>query len=280
VMVDVGALPPGNYTVGISDPSVIGGASVTGAGLANPNGQTPSQPAPAQATPPTPPTVGNAGAIAPSGAATPVGNGNASNNTSTNQGNVSNNQPAPTTKDATIAGPNANGAGTLNQIGTITVDQSGTGRMQQRVESAQVRNVVGQAIVLYSQNASSPETLPADLGLTKPVLPLVPRNISDLTKSVAALESQHINLKQTMNIVDATDVEGSYLESLLEPGQPQCIKEKSKTWPWNDAAATRPWRNAALDSKSSLDDAVAYSETSFRPALGLAGQAFTVDLQK
>jgi hypothetical protein len=54
-------------------------------------------------------------------------------------------------------------AATLNQIGTITVDQSGTGRMQQNIESMQVRNVVGQAIVLYSQSGSPKTTLPANL---------------------------------------------------------------------------------------------------------------------
>ena len=35
-----------------------------------------------------------------------------------------------------------------HRIGTITVNQIGTGRMQQKVEGMQVRNVVGQAIVL------------------------------------------------------------------------------------------------------------------------------------
>jgi hypothetical protein len=50
----------------------------------------------------------------------------------------------------------------LNQIGIITVDQSGTGRLQQTVESMQVRNVVGQAIVLYSQGGPQ-TTLPANL---------------------------------------------------------------------------------------------------------------------
>ena len=55
------------------------------------------------------------------------------------------------------------GSGTLSQIGTITIDQSGTGRMQQRVEGVQVRNVVGQAIVLYSHGGSPQTTLPANL---------------------------------------------------------------------------------------------------------------------
>jgi hypothetical protein len=54
----------------------------------------------------------------------------------------------------------------LHQIGTLTVDQSGTGRMQQVVEGIQVQAVVGQAIVLYSQNAPNANqqtTLPSNL---------------------------------------------------------------------------------------------------------------------
>jgi hypothetical protein len=74
-------------------------------------------------------------------------------------------------RDAAAAGQNATsptgGTGvsgvTLNHIGTITIDQSGTGRMQQTVESMRVRNVVGQAIVLYSQGGSPQTTLPANL---------------------------------------------------------------------------------------------------------------------
>jgi len=53
--------------------------------------------------------------------------------------------------------------GTLGDIGTLTVDQSGTGRMQKTVESLRVRNVVGQAIILYSQGNSGQPTLPANL---------------------------------------------------------------------------------------------------------------------
>ena len=47
---------------------------------------------------------------------------------------------------------NAN-SGASTPIGTLVVDQTGTGRLQQKVESLQVRSVVGQAIVLYSQTA-------------------------------------------------------------------------------------------------------------------------------
>jgi hypothetical protein len=54
----------------------------------------------------------------------------------------------------------------LNQIGTLTVDQSGTGRMQTVVEALQVQDVVGQAIVLYSQAADQQNTLPPNLDPT------------------------------------------------------------------------------------------------------------------
>jgi hypothetical protein len=214
VMVDVGALPPGNYTVGISDPSVIGGAAVTGAGAANPNVQSPSQLAPPRAPAPATPngaTPAPAGAgqpqgnlpprsasiprtilaqvsaagetenaltnsaatdsIPPTGQATPsttpatgeavpsttpaTGNVNPSTSTPTGRSSVNDAQQAELAKQAAAAGRGA-GNTTMNRIGTITVDQSGTGRMQQKVEGMQVRNVVGQAIVLYSQAASSP----------------------------------------------------------------------------------------------------------------------------
>jgi hypothetical protein len=145
VMVDVGALPPGSYLVGIADPSVIGGAAVTGGSAANPNVQTPTA----------------AGGTAPIAAAPAPGTVNPSNSTPTNPSITA--QQSQNPKEAVGPGPVGGAAGTLNQIGTITVDQSGTGRLQQRVESAQVRNVVGQAIVLYSQSNSSPTTVPANL---------------------------------------------------------------------------------------------------------------------
>jgi hypothetical protein len=190
VVVDVGALPPGNYSVGISDPSVIGGAAVTAPAAANPKVQSPA------------PTRGNGGATvpndvvpAPNGASQPQGSlppasgrliprsilaqvvSTAEPATAPNSSGNSV-DPVPPTGEAGPSAvpptgrPNAdntqqsnvsNGPVTLNQIGTLTVDQSGTGRMQQKVESAQVRNVVGQAIVLYSQNASGQKTASADV---------------------------------------------------------------------------------------------------------------------
>jgi hypothetical protein len=208
VMVDVGALPPGNYTVGISDPSVIGGAAVIGTGAVRPNVQTPSvTPGSAGINPPqnnSNTAVGTSGqsttadgndpgaaaagiTIPPTGqtrplttpptgqvrplTAPPTGQVNPSSTTPTGQSSVNNAQRAQMARDAAGAGqnvasstggPGASGA-TLNHIGTITIDQSGTGRMRQTVESVQVRNVVGQAIVIYSPGGSPQRTLPANL---------------------------------------------------------------------------------------------------------------------
>jgi len=53
-----------------------------------------------------------------------------------------------------------------NQIGTLTVDQSGTGRLQQVVEGMQVRDVVGLAVVIYSQTSAPQNTLPPNLDPT------------------------------------------------------------------------------------------------------------------
>jgi hypothetical protein len=52
------------------------------------------------------------------------------------------------------------GIGPLITIGTLTVDESGTGRMQQPVEGVQVQHVVGQAIVIYMQQVPAGTTLP------------------------------------------------------------------------------------------------------------------------
>jgi hypothetical protein len=54
----------------------------------------------------------------------------------------------------------------LNEIGTLTVDQSGTGRMQHVVDNVQVRDVIDQAIVIYSQASAQQKTLPPNLDPT------------------------------------------------------------------------------------------------------------------
>jgi hypothetical protein len=64
-------------------------------------------------------------------------------------------------------GSTTNGAGTgvgpTIPVGTLTVDQSGTGRLQQVVEGVQVQHVVGQAIAIYSQDGASNTALPPNL---------------------------------------------------------------------------------------------------------------------
>jgi hypothetical protein len=194
VMVDVGALPAGNYTVGISDPSVLGGAAVSGVGAANSNVQAPQSPAAASAvnansatrtadaTTPTgevrssavnsptgevPSSAVNSptGEVPSSAVNSPTGQVNPPSGTSTGQAGVNNtgvnNTQLP--QGATHETPNGAASSTLGQIGTLTIDQSGTGRMQQKVEGMQVRTVVGQAIVIYSQGTTPQKTLPANL---------------------------------------------------------------------------------------------------------------------
>lgn len=264
VMVDVGALPAGNYSVGISDASVMAGANAGNnagnVGGANPTlngrpGSGQSQqflPPPAGAVPPnnkylpqrggaaapqgtpagTPaasPAAPAGGAGAPQGslqmiprtvlaqvaagnqggaaggagssgtgsgaapgpragaAATPTGQvkpiqepptsridprtgapgapsgvnnalQRAGNNTATGTGATDG-----TGATSGNAGANGLGGAGLNEIGTLTVDQSGTGRLQTTVPGAQVRSVVGQAIVIYAPTSQQQTTLPPNL---------------------------------------------------------------------------------------------------------------------
>lgn len=166
VMVDVGALEPGNYLVGIGDPSVVGQQPV--APIA-PNPAAPQQKAPSGAT--TENTSGTTGTGIPaSGLAHPL------STPASGQVNPSGATPAGQSS-ANVAiseqinqanGGNAGNSGTpmIREIGLLTVDQSGTGRMQQTVEAIQVGDVVGQAIVLYSQPTGNPKTLPPNLDPT------------------------------------------------------------------------------------------------------------------
>jgi hypothetical protein len=65
----------------------------------------------------------------------------------------------PTNQQGINDGNVASGLATqgLSQFGMLTIDQSGTGRMQHVVEGVRVRDLVGQAIVLYS-SANQPTT--------------------------------------------------------------------------------------------------------------------------
>jgi hypothetical protein len=220
VMVDVGALSPGNYVVAINDPSLVGGQlSAPGAVPNNPTlpgvpapptapvlprgADRPPNPTPnalpkpstddtqtqgnvrpagqgeipptvlAQVADPSQPTRGASGTtIPPTGqvsppTAPPTGQVNPSNTTPTGQSTVNNAllEQARRAREANAAAAGAGAAGSRapNQIGTLTVDQSGTGRMQTVVEAMRVQDVVGQAIVLYSQAVAAPTTLPPNL---------------------------------------------------------------------------------------------------------------------
>jgi hypothetical protein len=65
--------------------------------------------------------------------------------------------------DQTIGTDAHMGVGPALQIGTLSVDQSGTGRMQQHVEGVQVEAVIGQAIAIYSEDARPGTNLPPAL---------------------------------------------------------------------------------------------------------------------
>jgi len=221
VMVDVGALEPGNYIVAITDPSVVGGQGGGQVPSVQPGGNTPGAspqiqrpagtpgrnvpenptgrpvgqpqgnvqpgtiheiprsvlaqvvndpqqntgssgttiPATGQSRPLTAPATGQ---VNPS-STLPTGQSSA-NNELTNQ--INQNNAARTGVGNTGVGNTGNPA--MNQIGTLTVDQSGTGRMQHVVEGLQVQAVVGQAIAIYAQNAATDQktTLPPNLDAT------------------------------------------------------------------------------------------------------------------
>lgn len=232
VMVDVGGLQPGNYLVGIGDPSVAGQDSHAG-GTVLPHVQVPAanQPggtdngaeAPAAATPegPAPPAGGAEqpgnrqrttrpaapqsnvrpderliprtvlAQVAANDVLSPArAQPNAKNGTSvpaTGQerpatipatGKVNPSSTLPTGQSAVNnalteqmkqarSGQTGPGAAPITQpVGTLTVDQSGTGRLQQVVEGVQVQNVIGQALILVAQPAPTDATLPPNLDAT------------------------------------------------------------------------------------------------------------------
>ena len=145
VMVDVGGLEPGNYVVGLSDPSVIGG--------------------PAAARAPTSPNAGNpASEAAVDSKISQTSAGATGADTSLPASDRA--RPIPTPATGSIPGASPTIAAVPTEIGTLTVDQSGTGRMQHVVEAVQVRNVIGQAILIYSQTSGPQKTLPPNLDPT------------------------------------------------------------------------------------------------------------------
>jgi membrane-associated protease RseP (regulator of RpoE activity) len=68
--------------------------------------------------------------------------------------------------DSDIASGNPLSGSTLALVGTLTVDQSGTGRLQQVVEGVRVRDVVGQAIVIYAPATPPTTTVPPNTNVS------------------------------------------------------------------------------------------------------------------
>ncbi|HEY3391697.1 MAG TPA: PDZ domain-containing protein [Lacipirellulaceae bacterium] len=68
--------------------------------------------------------------------------------------------------DSDIASGNTLSGSTLALVGMLTVDQSGTGRMQQVVEGVRVRDVVGQAIVIYAPATPPTTTVPPNTNVS------------------------------------------------------------------------------------------------------------------
>ncbi len=161
VMVDVGGLEPGNYTVGIGDPT---------AAMMNTPPTNPGNPAGSKLPVPTQPQSNSqpgeisrsvladvapnadaaAGVTAPAtGQVNPIaapatGEVNPTNTTPIGQSTVDNAQ----LQERNDQNAKPAGAPGINEVGTLTVDQSGTGRMQHVVEGIRVRNVVGQALII------------------------------------------------------------------------------------------------------------------------------------
>ena len=212
------------YNVGISDPSVIGGAAVTGTSTPNPNIQSPSLPAPSNGATPVPAGTRQPQGSLPQGASNffPVqslrrlGHRPDRQILTLHRRRTRINYLAKRAQRRHLQDHRAltasaskwrrseqqhrrHGGSTLNHIGTLTVDQSGTGRMQQKVETVQVRNVVGQAIVIYSQVSSSATLSPNSNGnagaATRTAVTDTPRGAPTQPTDPAALQPQPLKLR-------------------------------------------------------------------------------------
>ncbi len=184
VMVDIGTLEPGNYTVALSDPAVLRNSSQPGPmprvpSRSGPAASLESQPRdatslPTVSVPPATQTKPQDSAISsqtPVDAIPPLG-------PPATGGRVT----LPTLPESpTNPSPNIPRNPTFGELGTLTVDQSGTGRMQHISEGLQVQNVIGQAIAIYRQTETPSATLPPDLNPTidpaaKSNAPQAPKN--------------------------------------------------------------------------------------------------------
>lgn len=112
-------------------------------------------------------TIPPTGQLAPP-TAPPTGQVNPSNTTPTGQSTV-NNALLDQARRAREANSVAAGADPIagHRIGTLTVDQNGAGRMQTVVEALRVQDVVGQAIVFYTEGTATQNTLPPNLDPTR-----------------------------------------------------------------------------------------------------------------
>ncbi|HVT30624.1 MAG TPA: hypothetical protein VHE81_21630 [Lacipirellulaceae bacterium] len=181
VMVDVGALPAGTYSVGVSDPSVMGKLSGSGSSKRPIQSQSAgaglgaaSSPGAASITAPA--GKSQSSTTAPSGQVptlgTSIGVQNQSNQSSAaaatsplNASSAQGEQPPQNAASSSqakgvVETGGAIAGATLNEIGTITITQRGTGQMQQTVKGVKVRDVVGQAIVIYATNSTSQRAVP------------------------------------------------------------------------------------------------------------------------
>lgn len=218
VMVDVGGLEPGNYTVNLAEASTIRNQPETSRQTSN--FPEPANPATDEAAKPRGSDAeANPGGLVPNSNKAPL-------ETPAGAPQSQLEQPAreiPHTVLAQVAAsPGIEGTATptsdsklpesqiratganqptsvappvQNSLGTLTVDQSGTGRMQQVAEGLRVNSVVGQALVIYISNSSA-TTLPANLDTTTDPSPLKktagadPANSSNARLSSAAFDNR------------------------------------------------------------------------------------------
>ena len=195
VTIDIGTLAPGVYSVGIADPSVLVGRNPSAASAAcagrtagtrnwsrnavcrssrrtEQRASTNSVHESRQQSIETNSVGAQAGEGGPQAlnpaSASPVSapGGSPANPTEATTGGQPANRPANEQRNGARANVGTAGVPMWLAIGTLTVDQSGTGRMEQLAEGMQVRSVVGEAIVICSQPKASNRSLPPDLDLS------------------------------------------------------------------------------------------------------------------
>jgi hypothetical protein len=160
VLLDIEGLLPGDYLVGIDDPAKLSSGGTTGGDLPNQPPMNPND-RPAQSNPtradnvpqqspsatPGPPNDKVPVAQPPTLSQQPETPASAASGAA--------NLADPSQNPSVVNDPSAQaggGVGTTMQIGTLTVDQNGAGRLQLLVESLRVQDVLEHAIVIYSQS--------------------------------------------------------------------------------------------------------------------------------